>query len=847
MHKTLLLMSMLLISVFSGLGEKRDAERTQEYLEWMERYLPLPDKSGYGEDFFRRNVELALQASREMPWGARVPEREFRHFVLPVRVNNENLDMSREAFYQELKDRVKGLSMKDAVLEVNHWCHEKVTYQPSDGRTSSPLSSVSQAIGRCGEESTFTVAALRSVGIPARQVYTPRWAHTDDNHAWVEAWADGEWYFLGACEPAPALNVAWFNAPASRGMLMTTNVFGVYDGPEEKLRELPLLTTINVTSNYASVGEAKVEVRNSDGSVAADVDVNFCIYNYSDLYPAVTKKTDGSGRASLAGGFGDMVAWATDGRNFGFAKVNPSDSIPAVIMLDKDGEYSGSFDLDIVPPVQSGMLPQVSEEAQRLTDLRFAREDSIRKAYTSTFFSKEMAEAESEALGLGDEEAKMMVRILTESRGNGKSLLLLLKTLSGPARSQALSLLTAVSEKDRRDIPLEVIMDNLYNTEDIKSPMFVDYVLNPRVENEWLVPYKDFFRKEINRKDAEKYKRDPALLAEWVSEHIEIDTVQNPSGLRMDPRAVWRERKGDARSRNIMFVSAARSLGIPARIDPVTAKTQYAAADGSWIDVKFGVEAAPEKARTGNVVIKYEPSGRLVDPKYYSQFAIARIENGIARQLEYDEEAGFNDIAANGLELEEGQYMLLTGRRMADGSVLTHGEIFNVTENETTEIPLVIRDNPDALSVIGSLNAENLYHDMDDNADKSLLSTTGRGYYVVAFLKPGDEPSAHILNDLSAVKEQMESTGRKVMVLFADEDEWRRFDRNAYRNLPENVVFGIDKEGVSLSEAVSSLNLADSARPVVLVADTFNRIVFVSKGYTIGIGDRIAEILYSLK
>lgn len=94
-------------------------------------------------------------------------------------------------FYEELKDRVKGLSLYDAVLEVNHWCHEKVIYTPSDARTSSPLASVKTAYGRCGEESTFTVAALRSVGIPARQVYTPRWAHTDDNHAWVEAWVNG--------------------------------------------------------------------------------------------------------------------------------------------------------------------------------------------------------------------------------------------------------------------------------------------------------------------------------------------------------------------------------------------------------------------------------------------------------------------------------------------------------------------------------------------------------------------------------------------------------------------------------------------------------------------------------
>ena len=35
--------------------------------------------------------------------------------------------------------RLKGLSMHDAVLEVNHWCHEKVNYQPADARTSAPF------------------------------------------------------------------------------------------------------------------------------------------------------------------------------------------------------------------------------------------------------------------------------------------------------------------------------------------------------------------------------------------------------------------------------------------------------------------------------------------------------------------------------------------------------------------------------------------------------------------------------------------------------------------------------------------------------------------------------------
>ena len=100
--------------------------------------------------------------------GAGVPP-----FVLPLRVNNESLDSSRVVFQRELMPRIEGLSMEEAILEVNHWCHEKVTYQPSDARTSSPLNLVKNALGRCGEQSTFCVAALRSVGIPARQVLPP--------------------------------------------------------------------------------------------------------------------------------------------------------------------------------------------------------------------------------------------------------------------------------------------------------------------------------------------------------------------------------------------------------------------------------------------------------------------------------------------------------------------------------------------------------------------------------------------------------------------------------------------------------------------------------------------------
>ena len=285
-------------------------EQQREALTFLYAYMPLGDITDYTGEFFLENIDYTLKAKQEMPWGKLIPEREFRHFVLPIRVNNENLDNSRKVFYEELKDRVKNLSLHDAVLEVNHWCHEKVVYTPSDARTSSPLASVKTAYGRCGEESTFTVAALRSVGIPARQVYTPRWAHTDDNHAWVEAWVDGKWYFLGACEPEPVLNLGWFNAPASRGMLMHTKVFGRYNGPEEIMHQNANFTEINIIGNYAPFASATVKVVDAADQPIADAKVEFKVYNYAEFYTVANKKTDAEGKTFLSAGKGDMLVSA---------------------------------------------------------------------------------------------------------------------------------------------------------------------------------------------------------------------------------------------------------------------------------------------------------------------------------------------------------------------------------------------------------------------------------------------------------------------------------------------------------------------------------------------------------
>lgn len=833
----------IIMAVSFNSGAVTTVNETDSLIEFLYKGMPLPDKAMYDRDFYRQNVELSLKARNEMPWGKTVPEREFRHFVLPVRVNNENLDMSRQVFYDELKDRVKNLSMEDAILEINHWCHEKATYQPSDARTSSPLSTVSQAIGRCGEESTFTVAALRAMGIPARQVYTPRWAHTDDNHAWVEAWANGKWYFLGACEPEPILNLAWFNSPASRGMLMHTNVFGVYDGPEEAVAHSPYYTVINVTENYAPVAPVTVQVLNSDRTPAKDVVVKFCLYNYAEYYPLAQKQTDDNGNASLNTGKGDLVIWASDGKQFGLAKGNSTS--PVTVVLDKDASYSGSMQFDLIPPPASASLPKPTEAQALENDKRKSYEDSIRHAYMATFANEATARELAGNLSLDPEKT---VKVLTEARGNHKTITDFLTSVPANQREKALSLLLAISEKDRRDVAPEVLYDHIATPETRKyEKLYVDYILNPRIENENLTPYKEYFRSMIPESERAAYSSNPDKWVELIKSRIKIQPNDNPKQLRMSPRSVWESGTADPLSAAICFVAGARSCGIPARIDAVTGKPQYALETSEWVDVKLDNAALPSVSPTGNIKASEILLSTVKEPKYYNHYSISKIDGGFPRQLEYDEGTTLEDFLNNHSTLEEGQYMLVTGQRLANGGVLAQTEFFTVKHGETTEIPFVFRHDDNAVQVIGSLNSENIYHDLETKADKSILSTTGRGYYVIGLIQPNHEPTSHALNDISALKSDFEKWGKKIVLLFKDENEASRFNKSTFKNLPENVIFGIDKDSVVASELAASLNLTEVEKPLFVIADTFNRVVYMNSGYTIGLGEALMSVINRLE
>ena len=847
----LITVSALLFSACKGTGETKQSKQftEKEALEFLYAYMPLGDSVDYTEDYYRECVQYAFRAKAELPWGASVPEREFKHFVVPVRVNNENLDRFRATYYEELKGRVKDLSLYDAVLEVNHWCHEHVNYKGSDSRTSAPMATIKTSWGRCGEESTLLVTALRTVGIPARQVYTPRWAHCDDNHAWVEAWVDDQWHFLGACEPEPVLDLGWFNEPASRTLLLHTRVFGDYDGPEEVISRGDNYTEINVVDNYGKTAKTTFTVVDENGKPQANLPVEFKIYNYAEFCTVVKKTTDENGQTWLTAGLGCMMAYAEKDGKFGFQVFKSGENENITITLDHEAGMMDNFEFDMVPPASSGILPEVTAEMRAENDRRVAYEDSLRNAYIA-----DCKKAQQELImNTGN---KTLCRIYEKTWGNYQTIADFVKyAQSKNGEIKAVELLQNISDKDLRDVSLEVLKDHFDNTPSLEQSiismppeLYAQYILNPRVSNEMLVPYRKTLTEFFPETERQQFHDNPAQLVDWVKNNIKTDDNLNPQRYPISPLGVLNARKADRHSRDIFFVSMARSLGIAAQINPVNGNVQYFGKE--WNNVDFEA-TEPANTAIGYLDIQYRPIASVADPKYYTHFSIKKFDGKSFRLLAYDaKDPGIDDgMTLSTFErptpLDEGYYILTAGTRLDDGTALTHSEFFTIKAGETTSVNLILREPDAKLSVIGSFYSNNRFTDPETGEEYNPKQLIKDSYYILGLLDQGSEPTTHAMQDIAAFRKEFEDSNLPLIFIFSDKADFDKFKLKNFSELPEGITFGLD-DGTIRDDLVENLHLSNDSRPIFIIANSNSEVVFVKQGYTIGLGEQMLKVMAKL-
>lgn len=197
---------------------------------------------------------------------------------------------------------------------------------------------------------------------------------------------------------------------------------------------------------------------------------------------------------------------------------------------------------------------------------------------------------------MGNAVSKRRNRSAEKNKGLGESGTPGVLQLSGyPGGNKAAcgrALLETLTEKDRTDCRCEILKHHLEETiscleEAVPEPgteeyaRFVSCVLNPRVEHEVMTPYRRSLLEWMSAEEQRNFRKEPKLLWEKICRQIQERPEEERSSLITAPAACVRTGVGSRRSKEILFVAAARSLGIPARLNPDDGAMEY------WRDGSF--------------------------------------------------------------------------------------------------------------------------------------------------------------------------------------------------------------------------------------------------------------------
>ena len=148
-----------------------------------------------------------------------------------------------------------------------------------------------------------------------------------------------------------------------------------------------------------------------------------------------------------------------------------------------------------------------------------------------------------------------LAAFLVASRGNHQTLKDFLSAIRKEKKHisweemRGMWLLENISAKDLRDVTLDVLNDHLKNTSDgekTDADLVKRALLNPRIANEMLTPYKKVLREAIEKtvyqSVPDSMKRDPKVLIEWCRKEIKINNELNSQRIPISPMGVWKAR-----------------------------------------------------------------------------------------------------------------------------------------------------------------------------------------------------------------------------------------------------------------------------------------------------------------
>ena len=742
-----------------------------------------------------------------------LPEEMFLNYILDHRVNEEEVLPCRTLFWNELKDRIEGKNAKDAAIEVNYWCAEEATYHSGDDRTLPALTVYRRGYGRCGEESVFLVNALRSVGIPARQVYVPRWSHCDDNHAWVELWCDGKWYFTGACEPLMILNKGWFTNASSRAMMVHSRLFDLFPAEgEDVIGKEGAAVMLNQTARYAKVKTVSVKVLDKTGAPVKGAQVQFQVLNMGEYFPIAKAETDEKGIVSLVTGLGSVRVLAFLPGMEGFAQADLDTRAQDEISLTLTGEAVEAEDwraVDVIAPVDTPVNPDMPTPEQKAEGTRRMNEaNKIRKEKKENWVNPELT-----AFLAGEDEKELrqaMVDVLSEKDHTDCVCNVLEEHLE----------YGKVYAKEYRDLVLNA---NGYN-------LYINYVLNPRVEDELLRPYRKEILSFFTDEQKAAFRVNPAEIWNYIQTHIVAYPDNERETVMETPYECLVSGIGTQRSQKVLFVAIARTLGIPARLNPDNKVMEYWAMD-HFVPVL--------KQQEGGAVLILKKEADAVW-NYYQNWTMGRLVGNEYVSLNLTGRSWEGDTLELALIL--GTYRIITTNRLPNGNQFAWEKTFIIKEGEKLEETLHLREAQlgDMLERISL--PEFKVKDADGNQVTCADLTKG-GKKILMWLEESREPTEHILNEMLEHAEKFHKFENSISFMIRTQEAKQDPLLAKVLKIFPNVSVYYDSFEENIELLGRRMYVDPDKLPLILVTNGESVGIYATSGYNVGTGDMLIRIM----
>ncbi|MBE6895470.1 MAG: transglutaminase domain-containing protein [Ruminococcaceae bacterium] len=819
----------------------RCINETEEYcFKFLVAYLPMTDLTNWSGELFYNHVHTCLENLALVPWADGIDTETFLNFVLMMRVNNENLEHYNAIIFNEVWPRIKDLSMGDAALEVNLWCFEKATYSSTDMRTVSPLTMMRNTNGRCGEESTFLTSALRACCIPARQCYTPRWAASESNHAWVEVLVDGKWCYIGACEPDAFLNSGWFRMPASRAMLTNTRVFsGFLPKNSRFVQTTTKIKELNTLDIYAKTRDITCTVV-ENGAPKKDVRVEMALINFGSLYDFSDSLTDEAGKVYFTTGYGDLFITATMDDKVLYGKIDVRETDNVTLDWANATYFDGlpaEFDFDLIPPAPSELAdlerPANAEEIVKAFQVRQKAAEQIRINYKNTFFNEN---SDHELLHKYPEYAADIKQFLIDAQGNSEKIIAFIDDPKNIADKCAF--LKTLSRKDFGDCD-NIILEKHFAHQMKYAEAFADnrltferHLLAIRIANEWLSDYTAAIEAFFSDEQKKAFIDNPATVHTYVENEISVSVTCDYDTLVALPYNLLLTKRGSQFSKAVLETAICRSLGIPARTS-YTGEVEYWK-DGEWFSMR-GVALSAERSAT--LVPTF-----VGTEEAYKNAHLERYENGVftpvpmfrRRRTETEQ------LPDEGIALVPGNYRLMTNFRIKNGGIQAKMYHFSLKAGDKYVAEFEVRGT----EPVSKDEAKTVY-------DAAVLDKEGKEYKlsslvkedvtVFAWLGVREEPTEHLFNEMLSVTDAYKPFASNIYFMIKEDGDLTHVTlKKLLDRLPEiNIMYFKNIP----DEVYASLGTKDKRLPLAIAVNKELKVSVISTGYNIGSAEQLLKAL----